>query len=52
MKDKQQHVMYTHAQRRTQANWQMLLSHLLSCNVHVPYDNAAVTAAGDELTGV
>lgn len=30
----------------------LLLSHLLSGDVHVPYDNAAVTAAGDELTGV
>lgn len=52
MKGKRQHVVYTHAQTRTQANPQMLLSHLLSCNVHVPYDDAAVTAAGDELTGV
>lgn len=31
---------------------QMLLSHLLSCNIHVPYDDAAIAAAGDELTGV
>lgn len=30
----------------------MFLSHLLACNVHVPDDDAAVTAAGDELTGV
>lgn len=28
------------------------LPHLLSRDVHVPYDDAAVTAAGDELTGV
>lgn len=38
---------HTHTQTHT-----TLLSHLLSCNVHVPYDDAAVTAAGDELTGV
>lgn len=30
----------------------MLPSYLLSRNIHVPYDDAAITAAGDELAGV
>lgn len=39
-------------QGRTGTASQMFPSHLLSRHVHVPDDDAAVTAAGDELAGV